>query len=561
MGKFVCSAALLVMTSMLCAQEVGALVTTAPLQESTTVTVTATTQKGDVIAAILSAEDTRDGGQMAIDLSLERGKSVAEEVAAEKGTADAEARVRATLEKLGLGPGYSMSHKAIIVVESATMKVENPETNRNFMRIRESLTTYAVQNAKAQIIRAISLKFSASEYANTFRDYKHDAVEDAYLRKRSEIESRKEELSDLMARINEADSEIISKLTLGDRFDALLDGVIKRVDSEYNPRMLEARKVVDLNEKREIVNQLKIRAGQLLAEYRALQEEAKTLPKRPTLEAASKTKTLSELTLLGSSVIAQAESWRREDKVYTVAVAMVWSPKLQAVATKIGTGDFSSGEEGKLTISEWATAQDWEVVIGPRHFTDKDGRNFFIGISAIEKVSGVQFNVDKKIAEDNAKKYVALLLESDLKTRREVESRMKVYQDAEGNSETGFEEKLTEALMGEVNLAHYVGCSQLMAKTLVHPISRREIYVVAMYLDPTIARESQVWIRKLSEDTMRIATRNKVKCGSQQGMWKESAGGRKSGLVVKSVNKPTDENTSEPAATRVSCDNSIDADF
>jgi hypothetical protein len=80
--------------------------------------------------------------------------------------------------------------------------------------------------------------------------------------------------------------------------------------------------------------------------------------------------------LLGSSVLTQAESWDKEEKIYSISLAVVWSPKLQENAVALATGEaVPSSSKGKFSPQEWLAQQDLTTMIGPRRFTDNEGNN------------------------------------------------------------------------------------------------------------------------------------------------------------------------------------------
>ena len=507
MNKFMFTLAVAASVSagMVQAQEMGT-ATTATVQATVTV------QEGSIAAEAEKA--TEDGGQAIIDQATAKGEALAQEAPSED-FVSADDQVTADLEKIGLSVGYDTDKKAIIQMGSASIKVEDPANDAGFMIAREQLSNIAYLNAKAEVIKAINAEFSAMDRVALNMDESFDENAEKVAQAKDSVEKKRAELCEVLAKYNEADAKAVGEITLNDRFGAFIDGVIKKIDKSYDPQALAAAKKVDAATAKADAEALMARAKELYAEYQTLKAAADKLPKDPAMESASSAKIMSKMPLLGSSIITQAESWDKTEKVYTVAMAIVWSPKLQMNAAKMGTGDFSAtGKPGKFSKSAWVKAQDWRSMVGGRRFTDDKGRNLFVGISAVD-LSGpvVKQNARKKIADTMAIKNVAMSLLSDLETYREASQNLKVYAD----DSKAAAQKLTENTSAKVDI-NLKGCMQLSGKTVKHPVTGRKIYVSAYYIDPSMAAAAGETLKKLYADAIRVKKYTKLQRDTQQVM-------------------------------------------
>ena len=498
MNKLLFSLTLAATAGVLSAQEMGT-AAAAPAAGTT------------VAAAVVVAQ--QDGGQAVVDTAVAKGPElVATPPAAQFVSADEQ--VQNDLAKMNLTEGYDTAKRAIIQIGSASIKVEDPANDPAFVIKREQIANYAYLNAKAEVIRAINSEFSAMDRACTFLDDSVDETAAKFQAKKAEVEAKKAELTDLLQKVDATEAQAVGEVTINDRFGALLDAVIKKIDETYDPAKIAADKQANAASKQAEAKLLKEKAAQLMAEYKELEAEAAKLPKDPALETASTAKLLSKMPLLGSSVITQAESWDSTEKTYTVAMAIVWSPKLQENAVKVCMGDAAvSSKKGKYSLKDWVAAQDFGCMVGPRRFTDDQGRNLFVGIAAADlKGPIVKQNAKKMVAETMARKAVAMSLLGDIEAYREASQNLKVYAD----DSAGASQKLADTVSAKVNL-NLQGCMSIAKKTVINPIMGRKIYVAAYYVDPSFAKEAMGALKKLYADSVRVTKASQYRTGYASG--------------------------------------------
>lgn len=502
MNKFVFSLAIAAMGGMMHAQEMGAAATTA-------VAVAATDGKTSV--AVAATQTAKDGGQEIINAAVEKAPVMAAIDAKAEPAESAEELVEKKLAAAGLTPGYDRKRQAIVQVGVGSIKVENPITDKNFMLAREGMALYAYNNAKADVIRSINAEFSAIDRVMTIAEFGEDETATKFAAKKGELEGKRDQLATLLEEVKALNTEeavAMRTAAIGGRFGSLMDAVIKKIDSTYDPKAIDANFANLSAERKAKIESLRAECDKLLSEYKQLEAEANALKKDPALETANDVKILSEMPLLGSSVLTQAESWDPDEKIFTVAMAIVWSPNLQEQAVKMITDDFKPMEKkGKYSLREWIDAQEFSHMVGPRRFTDKDGMNLFIGLSAMDlNMPVVKQNAAKKLADAMAMKGVAFSLSGDLATYREASQNLKVYED----DTKGAAAKLKDTVNSQVSL-NLNGCMKLVGKTVVHPLLNRKIYVSAYYIDPALAGEAKGYMTKLFTDAgiARIITKQK----------------------------------------------------
>ena len=427
----------------------------------------------------------------------------------------AEDRVRSNLEKAGISEGADPEKKAIIQIGVASVLVSNPATDKAFGMAREQMANIAYMNAKAEVIKAINSEFSAVDRVSLMMSESVDENAEKVAAAREAVIAKRAELAETLAKYNAADAKSVSEVTLNDRFNSFLDAVIKKIDSSYSPEAIAAKKKISADAAKAEAAALKEKVQALSAEYKKLEAAAAALPKDPAMESASTAKVMSKMPLLGSSILTMAESWNKDTQEYQVACAIVWSPKLQACATKMLTGDFSgTGKPGMYSKDAWVKAQDWRWMIGTRRFTDDKGRNLFVGIYSVE-LSGsiVAQNGKKKLADQFARKNVAMSLLSDMATFTEASQNMKIYADDSKSAA----QKLSENTTSKVNV-NLQGCMRLTSRTVTNPISGKKMYVSAFYLDPTIAAEAGAILKKSYEDALTSSKYAKKQFGILMGL-------------------------------------------
>lgn len=388
--------------------------------------------------------------------------------------------------QLKLKEGYDRKKKAIIAIGEAVKKIADPASEKAFMNIRALKALEAYVGAKAEIIRSINNDVKGIDRVACQYSAGEDDVMKVYAEKKAAFEAKKIELAKALAVLDEKEAEALAGVTLSDRFGAILDGIAKKLDSEYSKEKIIA-------EKQEAYDKAKEQVAALQEEYKALEVEANSIPKYPQNEIKNDVVMTSKMPLLGAYTLLQAESWDKSAGVYEVAVAVVWSPKLEANALKLVQGDLTpSDNKGQFSADDWVDQQYLPCMIGSRRITDNEGHAIYIGIGA-EDISGsvMDRKAKKALADTDAIQAVSRALFSDIDTYREASRNLKEYTDDLATNK----EKLTDVTVSKQNV-NLKGCSRLTSMECEHPITGRKTYVSVYYVDPALNKEAVELMKK-----------------------------------------------------------------
>lgn len=443
------------------------------------------------------------------------------EAAEQKKQETASTVVKALLTKkkdnggLGLKEGWDKKKKAMIVIGTAQVNIEDPAQEDHFMNMRQLKTLEAVIDAKAKIVRAIDTQVKGVDRVACMYEAGTDDATKAFAEKKAALEAKKLELAKKLAILDERESAALAGVTLSDRFGALIDAIVKKLDAEYNKEDIVA-------EKQAAYEAMKAECAVIMEQYKALEKDAKKFPKYPDNEVNNDVVMTAKMPVLGASVLLQSESW--VGKTYQVAVAVVWSPKLQANALRFIKGDVApSAKKGAYEPDEWAEQQYLPCMLGSRRITDKDGNCVFIGIGA-EDISGPTSKVKakKRLAEVDAVQSIVRALYSDIDAYTEANRMLKEYENFNVNKE-----KLADIVNGKHKMA-LKGCLPLTSIECEHPISGRQTYVTVYYIDPDLNKSSAELMKKAYADAGLAEKAIDEAIGEHEGMASELDSVRKS---------------------------------
>lgn len=403
-------------------------------------------------------------------------------------------KVRDNLAKLGVAEGYDPAKKSIVVIGSAYLAAKDLSVDKMFMTKRSAKAMEAYLNAKAEIIRAFSMNFSAADQIAMQAEF-GDSEEEV-------------QLADTIEGVQEKIAAFAGKA-----------GKPELADLPFDDKLVSALKGFT-------TAGLAVEAADLAAEAAKAVAKANAVPREPINETTSSAKLLSKMPLLGATVLTQAESWDRTDGVYEIAMAVLWSPKLQQEAKALASGNPEPSEKkGKLSAQEWVARQDLLAVVGPRRFTDKDGNAIVVGVAArdLAGIPVVKMKPAKQLADTDAMKYVATSLLCDLEAFREAKQSLAEYADDSSKATESISDKISSKT--DLQLS---GVLRLGTKEGLHPISGRKTYAVAYYLSPELSRDAMERIKQLYADAVTVENATKFKRGQLAGMEEKLDAARKS---------------------------------
>lgn len=171
--------------------------------------------------------------------------------------------------------------------------------------------------------------------------------------------------------------------------------------------------------------------------------------------------TISRQLLNGAKVIASAESIAMSARnEYMVAVAVVWSPKLESEAVKIMKGESANSDRkrGKYSLDEWLGEQNAAFLNIPKNFIDANGDAWLVGAVTDDSsmnnflLSWARGEEFKKICGDEErykddedwirKAYAAFVATKLISMDVEVEASMKIHAGVDGDAKEYEDEEM-----------------------------------------------------------------------------------------------------------------------
>lgn len=470
-----------------------------------------------IVEQVEESGDSDEGPEIVVEAEQKQAE-IAKEEASQPQTDEkprfvsAEEQVQETIEKkMDLEFGYISERKSIVAQGTSYATVRDPANDETFMALRTAKATEAYLLAKVAVIQAISTDFSAFDRVVTLAKYGESNVEKVFAQKQAAFAAKRGEFEKKLAELDSAEAEALEGVTLNDRFGAILDGIAKKINKDYDPEKISA-------DKKAKYEALKAECDVLKAEFEALQEDAENIPSTPKNEVKSGVTMLAKMPLIGSTVLTQSESWDESTKQYSVSMAIVWSPKLQESAVKVAAGNYEAGKDlGALTRKEWIGMQDLSAMVGPRRFVDKNGHPYFVGIAAADLTcQNSDIKARKQMADAEARKNVVFSLVGDLQSYEDYKMHLKEYQ-SKSDDLRSIVQDLASTMMqkADINLR---GCLSMRNRTMTHPITGRKTYVTVFYVDPMLAKDAAE-ILKSNYAAAEITTKaTQYRRGVQAGM-------------------------------------------
>lgn len=436
----------------------------------------------------------------------------------------ATSKVEENLSKLKLSIGYDAEKKAIIQIGTAYLATKNPAGDNTFMIKRSAKAMEAYLNAKAEIIRSFAMEFSAEDRISTVAEFGETAEEVELAGKIDAVKTRLAIFAEKVGRPELASANVDDKLAatlkgleLGSATpptDTITAKDVNFTDADGNN--LKADKVsVTHKPAPSAQNRLAAERNELVKEIEEISATVKKINSKPVNSSTSKVELMSTMPLLGATVLTQAESWDKTEGIYEIAMAVLWSPKLQEEGKNLAKGTPEpSVKKGKYSAQEWIARQDLLAMAGPRRFTDKNGNAIVIGIAArdITGIPVVKLKAAKQLADTDAMRYVATSLMCDLYTARSAEQALQEF----GDDTSKATESITDDIASKTSL-NLSGVMRLSSKTGIHPITGRKIYATAYYLDPNLSKDAMDRIKQLYADAITVTDANNYKRGQLVG--------------------------------------------
>ncbi len=384
--------------------------------------------------------------------------------------------------------GYDSKRRSIISIGFATAPVANPSESSNYIEVRQNLAAEAVLNAKVQIIRSLRQEISAMERivgsdSATAENFKRKHAEEI-----ARLQAQQRKVETLVAALDEAEAAKLRGRTVLDDWNSVVDAVVTRINSKYDPNSAQQDKIERCMALAEAVQEAK-------NTLKALEAAAS---KEPQGRNISEFNTYFDMDIYGVTVLYQAESYDSNGN-YEVAVAAVWSPKLQERALRMLNGmPVDPGVKGACSFDDWLVSLDANdnlaAMVGPRQFTDNEGVCHLVGISACEVPKNA--NRMQNAFEKNqltAEQTVSFALYESTKGSKSKKDEMLKY-DGEDNFTAKENDTLgsyVKTINGIVARRPVSALSIVYSADKIHPISGKLIHIDVATIDGSLAAAAE----------------------------------------------------------------------
>lgn len=189
--------------------------------------------------------------------------------------------------------------------------------------------------------------------------------------------------------------------------------------------------------------------------------------------ASSRTLISAKARLKGCRVLCSSEDWDADSGVYTMAMAVVWSEKLERTNPAVG-------EISEADWNSWLAKLDLTCVVGGRQFTDAAGRRGYCGIgcSDVEGLKGIRYSKAVGDAENAARMNLIFELYSDAATVELLEqnaSELERVDKSEERMSVDFKSKIDAKCQ-----KNGVRTKKIHSTVVKHPVSGRSMCVAVV---------------------------------------------------------------------------------
>jgi len=353
--------------------------------------------------------------------------------------------------------------------------------DEDFMTKREVLYREAQLRAKVEISGLVDREISGRNWKNGLSADDVKAFEAKYAREINEMNEMKRKVSKLMLAMDAAETDCLKGVTATDRLNALVDKVIKRLDRSYDAGKIVAEKKARYEAIKAAYEDAKAAADEL---------EQKKIDMFPSQTVNANVDSTVRIKLHGAIPLHQIESF--VDNEFQIAVAMIWSPKLEDRAAKmLARGEIAKGKPTEdRTLSEYLAANKkaLSAMVGARQYIDKNGKLYFIGISAqelpkdaVEKDEAITF------ANQMAMQAVIMSLFVEGKGVTEAQATLAKRKGRSGDVMKSLAEDMEEKTPKDLSVG---GLGKVYSLETTYPITGKPIYISVAAVDSTLAARS-----------------------------------------------------------------------
>lgn len=403
----------------------------------------------------------------------------------------------------GWTEGWDSAKNRFIMVAEVGGRIR--ATDRNFLDKRMALYQELELRLKAMIIKSIFQEVDASVIIKVpgnpleaqFKKLKEE-YDDALAAADDALFAAIDDYEDVLAIEEVASLEALQGVTALDRWNAILDGIAKRLDESYSSADVEQAKkdrAADLKVQLDQAGQRVARAVDLKKEVeKQANAELKAVQGEFAKSQETSVKSFSAMPLLGAVMLKTAEAYDGK-RDYRMAGVMAWSPQLQeeAAAMLLGTAELKP-RPNKQTFDEWIASLDLSNMIGTRRYLAADGSVNFVGFAALEYDPNDvgRESRDRTMVSEMANGMTVLSMKSDVEVTRLVETKSFGVDTAEGTEDFTFKNLSEEMIQNTDGTVGVPGLILPSARRVTHAPSGRPIFVAYGYINSDAAAKSEI---------------------------------------------------------------------
>ena len=506
-SKMTCAVAAAVLgAGAISAQEMGAAVapvTPAPAAPAAAVPVVAPVPAAPVAKAPVVATPEDAGPQIVAE-----NQKFAPTAKASKAT-DANTAVAKALRERGFVQGYDPDRGSIIQIGQAMDNMDNP-ASPDFMTVRELLVRQAELDAKIQIASVVRRQMNGSTRVNTPGTQENADFRQKFADQIAAVEQQKAKVAELLQLLEQAEGNKLAGTTVDDQWKKVMDGIIKRLDDKYNKEDIAV-------EKQQQYLQIKAAYDQAKAQLDDLTQKKDALYPRKTVETEAES--FAEMKLCGAVDLVQSESW--DGKILHVAVAVVWSPKLQERALMtLGCGAPVGGKPGAKSLDAWLQDQaergELARLVGTKQYVDDKGRQFVLGFSAAE-VPADATDYEDAIAQADllAQQAVGFYLFSEGEGGQKAKAALAKFKGKSAELASAVSGGMVQSMPKDMAIS---GLGKVFSTKCRNELSGKDIYVSVAAVDSVLAGKSSEVLRSWYASAAEAVATSQYLAAEQKGM-------------------------------------------
>ena len=520
-SKMTCAVAAAVLgAGAISAQEMGAAVapvTPAPAAPAAAVPVVAPVPAAPVAKAPVVATPEDAGPQIVAE-----NQKFAPTAKASKAT-DANTAVAKALRERGFVQGYDPDRGSIIQIGQAMDNMDNP-ASPDFMTVRELLVRQAELDAKIQIASVVRRQMNGSTRVNTPGTQENADFRQKFADQIAAVEQQKAKVAELLQLLEQAEGNKLAGTTVDDQWKKVMDGIIKRLDDKYNKEDIAV-------EKQQQYLQIKAAYDQAKTQLDDLTQKKDALYPRKTVETEAES--FAEMKLCGAVDLVQSESW--DGKILHVAVAVVWSPKLQERALMtLGCGAPVGGKPGAKSLDAWLQDQaergELARLVGTKQYVDDKGRQFVLGFSAAE-VPADATDYENAISQADllAQQAVGFYLFSEGSGSQKAKAALAKFKGKSAELASAVSGEMVQAMPKDMAIS---GLGKVFSTKCRNELSGKDIYVSVAAVDSVLAGKSSEVLRSWYAGAAEAVATSQFLAAEQKGMSQVYEDVKKSGVAA-----------------------------